>query len=124
MLDNGNVLIVGGADINDFDGLLATAEIYNPETMESRAVPSMGDARFKLPTPINLPGLHQILIVGGAEQGEVYRERSQQFTRVEGRLEGALSFPTATLLGDGTVLVTGGYDQEVRATDAVWIYGS
>lgn len=122
LLDSGNVLIVGGSDIDDFQGRLRSAELYDPSTGVARVVGPMGAVRFKLPSPINLPGTPRVLVAGGADAPELYREASKAFSRVEGAFEGAQSFPTATLLQDGTVLVTGGYDEQVTATDGAWLY--
>lgn len=122
LLDNGKVLFVGGADINDFDGLIQSAEIYNPAKRATHSAALLREARYKLPSPINLPNSHRVFVVGGADTAELYKERAMSFGKVSGRFEGAQSFPTATLLQDGSVLVAGGYDQDVVATDQAWLF--
>jgi hypothetical protein len=122
LLDSGKVLVVGGSDINDFQGRIRSAEVYNPSTGRSRAVGHMSTVRFKIPSPINLVETRRVLVPGGADVPDLYREPTRTFSPVEGRFDGAQSFPTATLLQDGTVLVTGGYDEQVTATDGAWLY--
>ena len=122
LLDSGKILVVGGSDIRDFEGRKRTAEIYDPSTGTSETVDRMRTVRFKLPSPINLSGSRRVLVVGGADTPELYLERSRSFTVVDGEFAGAQSFPTATLLSDGSVLVTGGYDEQVTATDGAWLF--
>lgn len=122
LLDSGKVLVVGGSDDRDFHGRMRSAEVYDPSTQESRVVKPMSIVRFKLPSPINLPRTSRVLVAGGADVPELYREASETFSRGNGTFDGAQSFPTATLLQDGSVLVTGGYDEDVIATDRAWVY--
>lgn len=122
LLDSGKILVVGGSDVRDFEGRRRSAEIYDPAAGVSRTVDQMSTVRFKLPSPINLPGSRRVLVVGGADTAEVYRERSRSFLVIDGEFAGAQSFPTTTLLSNGSVLVTGGYDEQVTATDGAWLF--
>ncbi|HYO61666.1 MAG TPA: galactose oxidase, partial [Actinomycetota bacterium] len=67
-------------------------------------------------------GSRRVLVAGGADAPELYRERSRSFAAGAGEFTGAQSFPTATLLADGSVLVTGGYDEQVTATNGAWLF--
>ncbi|HEX2295477.1 MAG TPA: kelch repeat-containing protein [Actinomycetota bacterium] len=122
LLDTGDVLLVGGADIEDSFGRYRSAEVYDPAAGTSRSVGRMAFARFKIPSPVNLPATRKVFVAGGADTAEVYRERRRSFVPVEGALVGAQLFPTATMLRDGSVLVTGGYDDDIQATDGAWLY--
>lgn len=122
LLDSGKVLVVGGSDVRDFEGRSRNAEIYDPSTGGSQRVERMSTVRFKLPSPVNLPGSRRVLVAGGADTTELYRERSRSFAVVDGELAGAQSFPTATLLADGSVLIAGGYDERITATDGAWLF--
>lgn len=122
LLDRGRVLLVGGADIDDAFGRRRSAEVYDPATGVARKAGGMRFARFKLPAPVNLPARGEVLVAGGADVPEVYEERSRSFVRVEGEHPGAHSFATATLLDDGSVLIAGGYDDDVTATDGAWLF--
>jgi WD40 repeat protein len=59
----------------------------------------------------------KVLVTGGLDStgkaiatAELYDPTNQSFTLTKGSLETARAFQTATLLKDGTVLVTGGTD--------------
>jgi len=112
LLNNGTVLIAGGWNSG---GDLSSAEIFDPATNSFSSTGSLYATRSwgsAGPAAILL-GSGQVLLVGGnntVAEAELYDPVSGTFT-----LTGALNInrvdPEATLLSDGRVLITGGYDQ-------------
>jgi hypothetical protein len=113
LLPSGLVLVAGGIGN---DGVLASAELYDPETGAWIATGSMQSARYGA-TATLLPN-GQVLVAGGdadpngnsaiLASAELYDPGTGAWTAT-GPMQDARSFHTATLLGDGTVLVAGGY---------------
>ncbi|WP_425437644.1 kelch repeat-containing protein [Melittangium boletus] len=116
-LSDGRVLLVGGGQ---GAAPLVGAELYMPSRGEWRKAGVVHKLRYHH-TATALPG-GQVLVVGGmsAEYGgetlasaELYDPATNTWS-----LAGALGMPrghhTASLLGDGTVLVVGGIDAEGR----------
>jgi hypothetical protein len=127
LLADGSVLIAGGlgcAKPNRCTGVaggggadvLASAEIYNPNTGKFTPTGSMAEGR-QLATA-TLLGDRKVLLAGWGKQAEIYDPDSGRFARIgpEGPLTGD---NTATLLGNGRVLVTGmsGYDLVAQLFD-------
>ena len=122
LLPNGNVLIVGGSDKRDWRGQYASAEIYDSIRGECRATGDLSMARFKLAgAVVSLPN-GQILIAGGGQRLELYDPSTNSFNVVQGQLDTARFFSAATLLQDGRVLITGGYDNNNEASEKAWIF--
>ncbi len=116
----GGVLIAGGSDARDFAGRHASGELYLAATGRFVPVASMHSGRFKLPDAVvPLPG-GRALVVGGAEEAEVYEPASRSFRPVDGTGQ-VLSFATATRLRDGSVLVVGGYDDRIAVASGAWL---
>jgi len=122
MLKDGTVLIAGGADDN---GLLASAELFDPAGAGSVAVGSMNVVRQGA-TATLLPN-GAVLVAGGASQtpgcircatatAEIFNPLTRSFA-LTGRMHAARRGHTATLLLNGTVLITGGQDD---AQGTVW----
>ncbi|MDO8432700.1 MAG: kelch repeat-containing protein [Candidatus Binatus sp.] len=117
-LTSGRVLIAGGVDSNY--RYLPNVELYNAATRTFTALSPMTTGRAAH-TATLLPG-GAVLIVGGTTcvsgvchklaSAEVFDPISQGFLPV-GNLVTARAGHTATLLGDGTVLIAGGVDDEV-----------
>jgi hypothetical protein len=124
LLPDGNVLIVGGSDRRDWQGQYASAEIYDTARGRFRPAGRMQAARFKLASAVVSLANGKILIAGGAERVEIYDPATNTFSAVEGRIDTARFFAVATLLRDGRVLITGGYDERGRAGTNAWIYRS
>src|SRR5207247_4852397 len=61
-LENGRVMVIGGAD--QFFNILASAEIYDPSTNTWSLTGSMNDARFEDFVAVLLPG-RKVLVAGG-----------------------------------------------------------
>jgi hypothetical protein len=121
MLPDGRVLVVGGADARDWNGRHATAELYDARRGIFEATTKMSLSRFKLPDALVPLSGGMVLVAGGAAAVELFDSRSASFTVLPGTLGSSWFFATATPLRDGSVLVTGGYDDRVRSTSSAWV---
>ena len=59
---------------------------------------------------------------GGAKKVEIYKPSSGKFTTVPGELGTERLFSCATLLANGQVLITGGYNENQETSANAWIY--
>ena len=64
----------------------------------------------------------RILIAGGANRAEIYNPESGEFTIVKGSMGTQRLFSCATLLSNGQILITGGYNENQEVTSNAWIY--
>src|SRR5580698_1355176 len=113
LLDNGMVLFAGGTNTN---ATLGSAELYNPATGTFTLTGSLNVQRCYHSATLLNNGM--VLIAGGEAPGgssfaplasaELYDPANGTFTAT-GNLNAARVDPTATLLTNGTVLLTGGF---------------
>lgn len=110
LLNNGNVLIVGGE--SKFRTSTKTAEIFNTS---SGTWESAGDTLVKRGEghTATLLDNGNVLIVGGSEEVEIYNVSTGTF-EATGSMEKARSWHAITKLSDGKVLVAGGQDPGSR----------
>lgn len=114
LLSNGNVLVAGGDNGNLVT--LSSAELYNPSTATFRATGNMTTAREDDTATLLNNG--EVLIAGGFTYGsccasyssaELYNPTTGTFTAT-----GSMIYPRdehmATLLTNGKILITGGWD--------------
>lgn len=112
VLDNGLVLIAGGAANIGFRSEMASAELYDPATGTFRPTGSMHTAREGHTATLLRDG--RVLIAGGSPNGlnttdsaEIYNPRTGLFTAIA-----PMTVPreahSATLLRNGKVLIAGG----------------
>jgi N-acetylneuraminic acid mutarotase len=121
-LVDGRVLIVGGSDERDSKGTYSSAELYDPVSSSFEATGSMNMDRYKHNgTSLLLPN-GNVLIAGGSSKAEVYTNASGKFEIVQGSLGTKRLFSCATLLSNGDVLITGGYNENIQASENAWIY--
>jgi WD40 repeat protein len=121
LLADGNVLIVGGSDSRDWRGQYNTAEIYDSRKGRFSGTITMQSQRFKLPNAVVLLPKGTVLIAGGSKDLESFNQHTRQ-SEVIGQLTEAFFFSTATLLGNGSVLIVGGYNRNIQATAKAWVY--
>lgn len=123
LLQNGQVLVVGGRDNNYTP--LASAELYNPSTGTWTTTGSLHTARYDHTATLLQNG--QVLVAGGYRMdpstystiplasAELYNPATGTWTTT-GSLHTGRAFDTMTLLNNGQVLVAGGLGQAVGTT--------
>lgn len=123
LLEDGRVLITGGSDERDSDGVYTSAELFDPRTRAFRTTGAMRLPRYKhRGTSVVLPD-RRVLLAGGATRAELYDPGTGTFSLVgdEARLAG--QFSASTPLSNGRVLITGGYDgKNLVPQAATWVY--
>jgi hypothetical protein len=125
LLGNGSVLIAGGVDASGFVAL-ASAEIYDPAMGTFSATGSMTAARHSHTATRLADGT--VLVAGGAvsadsfasthASAETYVASSGAFSATGNMTRSRMSH-SATLLGNGKVLVVGGFDWNVSPIGSV-----
>jgi hypothetical protein len=124
LLRDGKVLIVGGQTGGANDNRLSSTEIYDPGTGKFTRGSEMRVKRFKLHDGVVALRDGRILVAGGADQMELYDPDWGSFSTVGGVALDGFFFSTATLLGDGKVLVVNGYGHHPLdgAVRHAWVY--
>jgi len=115
LLPNGEVLVAGGSD--DSGNPLSSAELYDPGTGTFTLLSSMATPRAR--HTATLLGTGKVLLAGGNagtgssftvfNTAELFDPGTSIFTTT-GNMTAARGEHTATVLQDGRVLLTGGYD--------------
>lgn len=113
LLKNGRVLVAGGIDNRDM--AISSAELYDPQSGSWAAAEPLIQARFWHSATVLPNG--EVLVVGGSDDdffqtqltsAELYDPESGAWRRA-GDVRMPVTFHAQTLLGDGRVLVSGGY---------------
>lgn len=120
-MNDGSVLVVGGADQRDWQGQLSAVERYTLSTGRFVPLAALQHARFKLSDAIIGFEDGTFLIAGGNAAVESFSPATGIST-VVGTLDRPYYYATATFLSDGAVLIAGGYDESLRATNKAWIW--
>lgn len=119
---DGRVLVAGGSDARDWRGKYSGAETFDPATGDFHRTSDMANPRFKLRDAVVALPSGEVVVAGGAEEVEVFDPGASRFRTAQGSVDASRQFSAATLLADGTVLITGGYDDALKVTARAWAY--
>lgn len=122
LLRDGRVLVTGGADERDSDGIYDSTELFDPASGTFTLGPSMRLGRYKhIGSSLLLPN-GDVLLAGGAARAETYDARLGTFTLVDGADALTGQFSAVAPLGVGGALITGGYGPANGPRAAAWVY--
>ena len=106
LLQNGKVLVMGGANPAGYSGLLSTAELYDPLTGRWSATGAMSIGRSDFTATLMADG--RALVAGGGDNStEIYDPTAGTFQMGPYMMQGRVS-QTATMLQDARILMAGG----------------
>lgn len=117
-----DVLVMGGAGVNEFSEQFHDSELWRPGTNRTVPGPAMNDGRYKIIDSVVRLGDGSVLVAGSGNTPERLYYAGKHFTPIAGAIGDDLAFSTATLLGDGRVLVAGGYAPGIHPSRGAWIY--
>ncbi len=122
LLPDEKVLLTGGSDARDWEGKFATAMVYDLKKGTCTPTDNMHLPRFKHGNAVVLLDNGNVLVAGGGAFAELYNPLSGEFDQIPGSFHKTLQFATATLLKDGQVLITGGYEMNIICSNESWLY--
>lgn len=127
LLSNGQVLIVGGFDPST--GIISDAELYDPFAQVFIDLGNTNTPRFHHTATLLQNG--QVLITGGEtdptpsgayNNAEIFNPTTWTFATVAANMISGREGHAATLLNDGTVLITGGDNPPAGSLNTAEIY--
>lgn len=121
LLSSGDVLLIGGSNQDDWTGKYTSTEQYSPATGTFRQTTPLAGERFKLPDGVALLRDGTVLVGSGNVLVERYNTANQRFMPST-RLDTTYYYTVLTLLQDGRVLLTGGYDDAIQPTSKAWMF--
>jgi hypothetical protein len=124
LLPDGRVILIGGSNVNLWEGRYASAEIFDPASGKFTSTGNLNTARYKIRDAVVLLPNGKILVAGGG-RAEIYDPKTGLFAAVKGGMGTTRYYATATLLTSGEVLIVGGYSAEsnnMTANASAWIY--
>lgn len=121
LLPDGRVLVSGGSDERDDRGAYTSTEIFNPGSSSFSRGPEMQLARYKHQGTSTVLPNGNVVLAGGAAQAEVLSVRDNRFLIASGSARMAGQFAAASLLSNGSVLITGGYGGGTGPRASAWV---
>jgi hypothetical protein len=119
VLPDGSVLIDGGSDETDWNGIYRSAEVFDPVAKTFLAVADMNALHFKHHS-VELPD-GRVVVARGSKSVEIYDPKAKRFEIATGDLGRDYYFPSGTVLKNGNVLIAGGYEKGNAITNSAWI---
>lgn len=121
LLRDGQVMVIAGSTDCNEQRRLAQTEIWNPSTGKFSLGPALLNPRYKVVSAAAVTNEGHVVVAGDASDVEVWAPGSPSFVKAAGTLGTGLAFSTATPLHTGDLLVTGGYDNDIRPTAQSWL---
>jgi len=120
-LGDGRVLVLGGADERDNEGVYPSVEVFDPAIGAFRPGHPMRVGRYKHRGTSFVLADGRLLLAGGAPRAEEYDPATGRSDLVGGTVRLAGQFSAAALLPGGRVLVTGGYGEGRGPGASAWV---
>jgi hypothetical protein len=124
VLQDGRVLVLGGADERDNEGVYTSVEVFDPTSGTFQAGAPMRLGRYKHRGTSVMLADGRLLLAGGAPRVELYDPSTGRSTLVGSSSQLAGQFSAAALLPRGRVLITGGYGLGRGPRADAWVYTS
>jgi hypothetical protein len=124
LLPDGSVLIIGGSSTAaDISGRFPSAEIFDPVRKQfSWMECAMIKSRFKITNAGDVLTDGTVVIAGDGKYVEVYDPKRNRFFTADGNVDKGWMYSTVTVISEGAVLITGGYDGNMKTTNGAWVY--
>jgi hypothetical protein len=121
LLHDGRVLVIGGSPDCNEQRRIAQTELYDPRTGAFTPGPALQNPRYKIASAATVTANGDVVVAGDADGVEVWTPGTAGFVKARGGVGGRLAFSTVTPLAAGGLLVTGGYDADIRPTAQTWV---
>lgn len=121
LLKDGRVMVIAGSSDCDDRRRLAQTEIYDPSTGQFTAGPPLLNPRYKIIDATTVLPSGEVVVAGDATDVEIWTPGTPAFIKVGESIDNGLAFSTATHLPNGSVLILGGYDNDIRPTAQAWV---
>lgn len=119
-LQDGRVMVIAGSPDCNPQRRVAQTEIYDPRTGTFTPGPTLRNPRYKIVSAATVTAGGDVVVAGDADDVEVWTPGTPGFVKAAGGVGGRLAFSTVTPLAGGGLLVTGGYDGDIRPTAQTW----
>lgn len=121
-LPNGDILLVGGSDIRDYDGKLRSVERFDVAAGQFVPAGNLADPRFKIADGLLLLPGNRVLVAAGDTAPEIFDVASGIGTRLDYDLGGQWNYMTVIRADARKALLAGGYREgRIEPTDRSWI---
>jgi Galactose oxidase, central domain/Kelch motif len=121
LLRDGRVMVIAGSTDCNEQRRLAQTEIWDPRTGRFSKGPALLNPRYKIASAAAVTKNGDVVIAGDANDVEIWSPGSSSFVKAAGALGKNFAFSTTTTLPTGTLLVAGGYDNDIRPTAQLWL---
>lgn len=121
VLRDGRVMVIAGSTDCNRQRRLAQTEIWDPSTGKFSMGPALLNPRYKIASAAAVTREGDVVIAGDANDVEIWSPGTTSFVKAVGSLGKNLAFSTATPLHTGALLLTGGYDNDIRPTAQSWL---
>lgn len=122
LLADGRVLVIGGSDERDTQGLYRSTEIFDPARGTFSEGSLLARPRYKHNGSSVLLPTGKVLIAGGAGEAEVLDPRTGTTSVVPGATQLSGQFSAVAMTRSGQVLITGGYGRAQGPQSLAWVY--